>query len=157
THHHPSLPLQSSGTQQDPVCGMQVGADTPHRYTFEEKEYLFCCGGCREAFAKDPGKYLSKRENLVSIGRGPSQEARHDGHDHAAHAHGQHTRSAELIPAPAPVALATGTEYTCPMHPEVRQPKPGACPKCGMALEPVKPVVAATKTEWTCPMHPQIV
>ena len=27
-------------------------------------------------------------------------------------------------------------EYTCPMHPEVRQPGPGACPKCGMALEP---------------------
>jgi Cu+-exporting ATPase len=28
-------------------------------------------------------------------------------------------------------------EYTCPMHPEVRQKGPGACPKCGMALEPV--------------------
>ena len=28
-------------------------------------------------------------------------------------------------------------EYTCPMHPEVRQIGPGACPKCGMALEPV--------------------
>jgi Cu+-exporting ATPase len=26
--------------------------------------------------------------------------------------------------------------YTCPMHPEVRQDHPGACPKCGMALEP---------------------
>lgn len=26
--------------------------------------------------------------------------------------------------------------YTCPMHPEVRQPSPGTCPKCGMALEP---------------------
>src|SRR5260221_9894342 len=26
--------------------------------------------------------------------------------------------------------------YTCPMHPEVRQRGPGACPKCGMALEP---------------------
>ena len=28
-------------------------------------------------------------------------------------------------------------EYTCPMHPEVRQPGPGSCPICGMALEPV--------------------
>ena len=28
-------------------------------------------------------------------------------------------------------------EYTCPMHPEIRQPSPGACPICGMALEPV--------------------
>src|SRR5215467_12662446 len=26
--------------------------------------------------------------------------------------------------------------YTCPMHPEVRQKGPGACPICGMALEP---------------------
>jgi Cu+-exporting ATPase len=47
--------------------------------------------------------------------------------------------------------------YTCPMHPEVRQPNPGSCPKCGMALEPVAPSIAATKTEWTCPMHPEIV
>ena len=30
-------------------------------------------------------------------------------------------------------SLATGT-YTCPMHPEVQQDKPGKCPKCGMAL-----------------------
>jgi P-type Cu+ transporter len=29
-----------------------------------------------------------------------------------------------------------GGGYTCPMHPEVRQPGPGSCPKCGMALEP---------------------
>jgi Cu+-exporting ATPase len=29
-----------------------------------------------------------------------------------------------------------GTIYTCPMHPEVRQVGPGACPTCGMALEP---------------------
>ncbi|MBN22446.1 MAG: copper-translocating P-type ATPase [Bdellovibrionaceae bacterium] len=30
-----------------------------------------------------------------------------------------------------------GAVYTCPMHPEIRQDKPGSCPKCGMALEPV--------------------
>ncbi|MCV6070656.1 copper-transporting ATPase, partial [Escherichia coli] len=28
-------------------------------------------------------------------------------------------------------------EYTCPMHPQVRQMGPGHCPICGMALEPV--------------------
>jgi len=33
---------------------------------------------------------------------------------------------------------------------------PGACPKCGMALEPDVPL-AASKTTWTCPMHPEIV
>jgi len=32
--------------------------------------------------------------------------------------------------------LASRTEYVCPMHPEVIQHHPGACPKCGMALEP---------------------
>ena len=46
--------------------------------------------------------------------------------------------------------------YTCPMDPEVRQQGPGACPKCGMALEPVD-VAPLTRTEWTCPMHPEIV
>lgn len=30
-----------------------------------------------------------------------------------------------------------GTQYTCPMHPEIVQVGPGACPKCGMALEPM--------------------
>ena len=48
-------------------------------------------------------------------------------------------------------------EYTCPMHPEVRHKKPGACPKCGMALEPLAVSLPATKTQYTCPMHPEIV
>ncbi|HEX9396286.1 MAG TPA: copper-translocating P-type ATPase, partial [Burkholderiales bacterium] len=34
--------------------------------------------------------------------------------------------------------------YTCPMHPEIRQSGPGACPKCGMALEPL---VATAETQ----------
>src|ERR1700733_7565176 len=38
--------------------------------------------------------------------------------------------------APEPVT-AEGTIYPCPMHPKVRQIGPGACPICGMALEPV--------------------
>ena len=48
------------------------------------------------------------------------------------------------------------TEYTCPMHPEVRQDEPGSCPKCGMALESTLPPPIA-KTEWTCPMHPEVI
>ena len=50
-----------------------------------------------------------------------------------------------------------GTVYTCPMHPEVRQEGPGACPRCGMALEPVTAVVPHTRTTYVCPMHPEIV
>ena len=38
-------------------------------------------------------------------------------------------------PAVAPTA-PPGTIYTCPMHPQIRQPGPGTCPICGMALEP---------------------
>ncbi|WP_151638753.1 heavy metal translocating P-type ATPase [Noviherbaspirillum aerium] len=41
--------------------------------------------------------------------------------------------------AQEPAAAPEGTIYTCPMHPEIRQPAPGNCPKCGMALEPVMP------------------
>ena len=48
-------------------------------------------------------------------------------------------------------------EYTCPMHPEVRQKGPDPCPKCGMALEPLAISQPNTKTEYTCPMHPEIV
>lgn len=48
-------------------------------------------------------------------------------------------------------------EYTCPMHPEIRQDRPGACPKCGMALEPATVTSPKEKIEYTCPMHPQIV
>ena len=40
----------------------------------------------------------------------------------------------ESMPA---TAAPEGAIYTCPMHPEVRQVGPGACPICGMALEPV--------------------
>ncbi|MGH9967667.1 MAG: copper-transporting P-type ATPase, partial [Pyrinomonadaceae bacterium] len=47
--------------------------------------------------------------------------------------------------------------YTCPMHPEVREPKPGSCPKCGMSLEPVTVIAPKVKLEYTCPMHPQII
>jgi len=52
---------------------------------------------------------------------------------------------------------AEGVIYTCPMHPEVQQPGPGSCPKCGMALEPMGVPVVASKTEYTCPMHPEVV
>ena len=53
-----------------------------------------------------------------------------------------------LAAAAAPATKLTAAEpvvagaiYTCPMHPEVRQDHPGACPKCGMALEPEMPTL----------------
>ncbi|HEY9421195.1 MAG TPA: heavy metal translocating P-type ATPase, partial [Thermoanaerobaculia bacterium] len=71
--------------------------------------------------------------------------------DHSAHTPHHSPQSAP------PVGGAT--VYTCPMHPEVRQDRPGFCPKCGMALEPMLGAGSAAvgRTEWTCPMHPEIV
>ncbi len=104
----------------DPVCGMQVTADSERRYTHAGTEYLFCSASCHDKFADTPEKYLHPKE----------QE---------------------------PTAEIDTLLYTCPMHPEIQQAGPGACPKCGMALEPMGVPVAATKTEYTCPMHPEIV
>ena len=60
--------------------------------------------------------------------------------------------------APTETPAANRVEYTCPMHPEVRQFGPGTCPKCGMALEPIVPQAAPSRRiEYTCPMHPEIV
>ncbi|SNB46909.1 heavy metal translocating P-type ATPase [Geobacter sp. DSM 9736] len=53
-------------------------------------------------------------------------------------------------------SISSDTEYTCPMHPDVRQTGPGSCPKCGMALEPTTPA-PSPGVEYTCPMHPEII
>ena len=55
-----------------------------------------------------------------------------------------------------------GSIYTCPMHPEIRQDRPGNCPKCGMALEPLLPDLEETENPeladfrrrfwWTLPL-----
>ncbi|MDH5205840.1 MAG: HAD-IC family P-type ATPase, partial [Hylemonella sp.] len=59
----------------------------------------------------------------------------HDPHHH------HHLPARQLpVDGPSPERLPqNGTVYICPMHPEVRQSQPGACPKCGMALEPELP------------------
>lgn len=63
---------------------------------------------------------------------------------------------AQVEAEPKPIQL-TRQEFTCPMHPEVRQSGSGACPKCGMGLEASSPQTTQTKIEYTCPMHPEIV
>lgn len=70
--------------------------------------------------------------------------------DPQAYEHGPHEVSREDGGA------GKGT-YTCPMHPEVRREGPGACPKCGMALEPVEAPAPSGKTEYVCPMDPEVV
>ncbi len=53
-------------------------------------------------------------------------------HEHA-HDHGHHRPAPPVDPASVPA----GTQWTCPMHPEILRDGPGSCPICGMALEPM--------------------
>ena len=64
-----------------------------------------------------------------------SQRGHHQGH---AHTH-QHPKPAGAF-SDAVTQPVQGTVYTCPMHPEIRQNRPGSCPKCGMTLEPLLPI-----------------
>jgi len=59
-------------------------------------------------------------------------------HEHAHH----HAKGKAIAPAAPPAVQAEAALYTCPMHPQIRQPNPGSCPICGMALEPVMPTEA---------------
>jgi Cu+-exporting ATPase len=115
-------------TAVDPVCGMTVN---PPRAagSWEHKghTYYFCNPSCLARFQAAPESYL---------------------------------RPAEETAAPAPPSAPTapdGVRYVCPMDPEIEQDHPGACPKCGMALEVDLSSGPPTRVEYTCPMHPQIV
>ncbi len=129
-----------STTERDPVCGMTVNpATAKHVHEHAGKNYYFCCGGCAQKFKANPQTYLSKpaASGLVMLG---TQSA-------AAPKSAAESRKPEAGSPPS---------YVCPMCPEVREAKPGACPSCGMALEPDVPI-ASTRTEYTCPMHREIV
>ncbi|MBB4067254.1 copper-transporting P-type ATPase [Gellertiella hungarica] len=78
-----------------------------------------------------------------------TEHEKHQHHDHSTHSqadHGghhahDHANHGGIKHAAPPPASAEGIIYTCPMHPQIRQPGPGNCPICGMALEPETPVV----------------
>jgi Cu+-exporting ATPase len=55
--------------------------------------------------------------------------------DQRAHEHRHHHEHAHDAQAPAPPK--PGSQYTCPMHPQILRDAPGSCPICGMALVPV--------------------
>jgi len=127
-------------------------ATAKHVHEHGGKKYYFCCASCVEKFKADPPKYLNKpaafSSNLVMLGAPAA----------AGPAASQHAGSAQpiTIRAASKPPATTAPAYVCPMCPEVRESKPGACPSCGMALEPEVPF-ASTRTEYTCPMHPEIV
>ena len=106
----------------DPVCGMSVDpGSAEHQLLHDGETVYFCSGHCQAKFAADPGRYATT----------PAHAPQHDGQDHGGHDHAGQGGAGVLADE------ADVVEYTCPMHPEIRQPGPGACPICGMALEPV--------------------
>ncbi len=159
----------------DPVCQMEVAED-PARPRAEHagQSYYFCCDGCRESFEKAPEKYLGQpvvsssccssapKDPVCGMTVQPEKAA--GTHVHAGKTYhfcsasclSKFSQSPEtyLNPRPASPALQKAL-HICPMCPEVSNEGPGACPRCGMALEPAEPPAAGV--EWTCPMHPEII
>ena len=142
---------------KDPVCGMTIDpARAAASYEYAGAKYFFCNPKCLEKFRADPAKYLAHPPPvadmqahsvpaIVTIGLGTG----------IAPAAPRPSPSPSHSPAPSDEPAAQ--VYTCPMDPEVLRPTPGACPKCGMGLEPLAGAAVSTKTEYVCPMHPEIV
>ncbi len=104
---------------KDPVCGMQVDpAKAAGTSEHQGQTHYFCSKGCKAKFDANPGHYVSPP---VAPAAPPHSVSAHSASD--------------------------VREYTCPMHPEVRQMGPGACPLCGMALEPVVASLEEDTTE----------
>ena len=92
---------------------------TAHRTERDGQTFCFCSERCQASFETNPEIYLS-----------PFRDSPHDAvHHHHADSGHRH--------AGATTKPGEATEWTCPMHPEIRRPGPGSCPICGMALEPV--------------------
>lgn len=110
----------AAAARKDPVCGMTPKEDTPHRIHHAGEEVLFCSAGCKAKFETDPEQYM------------------HAGHASCRHGDGAHGHKHAGKP---PVTAAAGSQWTCPMHPEILRDGPGDCPICGMALEPLTPTL----------------
>jgi Cu+-exporting ATPase len=105
----------------DPICGMTVSEATPHTAVRDGETFYFCCAGCRRKF----------------LGDGPPA---------ASPAAGGCCGGATSARADRVAVVDPRAVYTCPMHPEVEQVGPGACPDCGMDLEP-KDIAAAASDD----------
>jgi len=56
---------------KDPVCGMTVDDDSPHRSTHAGQTCLFCCSGCKAKFDEEPGRYAAPAAGDVQRGSQP--------------------------------------------------------------------------------------
>ena len=64
------LALQTTAdTAKDPVCGMSVKtAEAKYTYEYKGAKYYFCSQGCKDAFAKEPEKYLAASKPAGMMG-----------------------------------------------------------------------------------------
>ncbi|HKW03220.1 MAG TPA: heavy metal translocating P-type ATPase [Vicinamibacterales bacterium] len=122
--------MSTDGRAIDPVCGMTVDPAKARggSFVYDGTTYYFCSPGCREKFAGDPAGWLARGPRgmggTVKILRG-SEVPKFRG------SIGPEPAEPRNLGTPEPRNL-----WTCPMHPEIVRDGPGACPICGMALEP---------------------
>jgi Cu+-exporting ATPase len=127
--------------ERDVVCGMQVDpARAAGRTEHEGKTYYFCSKGCLNTFQSDPKKYLDPayRPGIHAMHAAPAPLTLVKHRPTSAHQHEAAPPTHDAARRGASLDSPDQREYTCPMHPEVRQIGPGSCPICGMALEPVE-------------------
>ncbi|MEZ5790086.1 MAG: heavy metal translocating P-type ATPase [Nitratireductor sp.] len=131
---------------RDPVCGMLVDpAKGKPKLEHDGHVFHFCCQGCHDKFAADPGQYLTAKDPVcgMDVNRATARHfLRHEGAkvyfcSQRCHDRFEAEPDAFAEGVAKPVAMPAGTKYTCPMDPEVISDKPDICPKCGMALEPM--------------------
>ncbi len=140
---------------KDPICGMDVEpATAAGSHDYAGRSYYFCGLHCLEKFKADPERYLKPagalpNPTIVSMSSIKLVQSSKSGGDSGSPPDNPHRMYA--------TGESGASLYTCPMDPEVRQEKPGPCPKCGMALEALEPTAPISKTEYVCPMHPEIV
>ncbi len=134
----------------DPVCGMNVTEDSENHLHYHHQEYFFCSSTCLGKFKAAPEKYIKEDED--QDGEHHCHTHKHE-HEHQHHSHTSHSNSPSHS---SDNSLDTSSYFSCPMHPEIHEDKPGNCPKCGMALDRVGEV-PSSQTKYTCPMHPEIV
>jgi len=156
-------------SEKDPVCGMTVDPESATATVeYADHTWYFCSTHCQQKFTDNPAEYSATatlRDPVcgMEIREDSGFHAVHEGHEYYFCSAGCQQKfeadpQQHLEPSAAPAeAVDESATYTCPMHPEIEQQGPGACPKCGMALEPKNITLTASKTEYTCPMHPEIV